>query len=348
MLKIAFLFGGVSEEYEVSLCSVAAIIRALPRTRYEPLCIGITQTGAWLLTPPDPDVIEADRWQAAGRPAYLLPDPTAGGILIRDGDRVRSEPVDLLFPVLHGGMGESGALQGLLALSGIPFVGCDVHACALTLDKSLAKRLVSAAGVGTADWIEVSADETDYLRQAADRAERMLGYPLFVKPRDGGSSIGAGPARDRHTLLRRLSEAATHGRAILIERQIRGRELEVAVTVQDGRPIASLPGEIRTEGFYSYEEKYAPSSRTQLCTAPVLPAGVTARIRELAVRCFTCLGCRGLARVDFFLTEDGALLFNEVNALPGFTETSMFPRLMTRNCRMGDLLELLIREAIRQ
>lgn len=344
---VALFFGGRSREYSVSLCSAAAVLQGLSPDRYEVVAVGITRAGHWLATTATPDEIEADRWQAGGTPCLLSPDRGRPGLLLIAGGRVKHVLPDVLFPVLHGKYGEDGCIQGLFALSGIPYVGCDTRASAIGMDKAVTKTLAAAAGIPVVPWISARARELQ--KRVAERVEATLTYPVFVKPSQSGSSIGAGVARDRRELYAALRRAAAVDDTILIEAFTPVREIEVAVLRIGQKTEVSRPGEIIPPegGFYDYDTKYRASG-AELRPLAHLTREQETTARARAAKIYRLLSCHGPVRVDFFLPRAGGeLYFNEVNTLPGFTAISMFPRLMTANRPFPALLDALIAGARR-
>lgn len=339
MKKIAILFGGRSPEYAVSLASAAAVLAALDPKKYEPIPIGITRAGAWLVAPrATPDEIARDAWEQGGLPCQLSHDPTRGGVFCRGGSRFLPA---LILSLLHGGAGEDGRVQGLLSLSGIPFLGTETEGSALSMNKAVAKLLARDAGVPTLPHILYHGD---LARAKAGAA--ALGYPVFVKPTHGGSSLGAGVAQDASALEGALAHATAEGDSALVEPFVRARELEVAILDTGKELLVSEVGEIRTaSAFYDYETKYE-SGRATLEIARISEIQNT-RVRTYAEKVYRALGLRHLARVDFFLSErDGGIYFNEVNTLPGFTAGSMFPFLLAGGGGLSSLLERLIEGAL--
>ena len=345
---VALFFGGASREYEVSLASAAAILRGLDPARYAVIPIGITRTGRWLFTHATPNEIEADNWQAGALPALLSPDRGNPGLFVFEGaGRPTRILPDLLFPVLHGRYGEDGCMQGLFALSGIPYVGCDVFASAVGMDKATAKTLATATGIPVVPWVFATHGSRE--KTIIAQVERALGYPVFVKPSRSGSSIGAAIARSRQELLDAMRRAAQVDRDILIEAYIPAREIEVAVCTIGGKVEVSRPGEITPPdgGFYDYDTKYRVAG-AELSTAARLSAKQERDVRAYARTIYRRLSCRGPARVDFFIPRGGReIYFNEINTLPGFTAISMFPRLMTRERSFPALLDAIIAGARR-
>lgn len=356
--KLALLFGGASNEHEVSQLSAACFLENLPE-EYEPVCIGITKEGRWLAVPPDAAAIRSGAWQtdAAAVPAFLAPDAAVHGLLRWDGNAFVAERIDVVLSALHGKNGEDGTLQGLLQLAGLPYVGCGVLASAACMDKVTANILFAAAGVPHCrwDWLPVTA--LPQLESHEPRLARELGYPMFVKPAAAGSSVGCSRVENAGQLAAAVELAAAYDTRIVFEEAVVGQEVECAVL---GNPLegedtlqASVPGEVLAANtFYDYDAKYLNAdSRT------VIPAHITPdqqqQVRELARRAFTALGCSGLARCDFFVRQDGEVLINEINTLPGFTPISMYPQLMAHeglDCRalLAKLLDLAFADAERR
>ena len=326
--RVAVVFGGRSTEHAISCISAGSVLAALDRDRYDVVAVGITPEGRWVLVPDDPALLAvAGRELPAvkdGQAVALPADPTAGGLLpLEDGPGVLGA-VDVVFPVLHGPWGEDGTLQGLLEMAGVPYVGSGVLASAAAMDKAVAKVLLRAAGLPVAEAVVVRQG------QEPDRAAvAALGLPVFVKPARGGSSIGITRVDDLADLAPALQTAHAADPKALVEAAVPGREVECGVLEGPDGPRASLPAEVRVSGahaFYDFEAKYLGDA-TELDVPADLPPEVTARLQEMALTAFGALGCEGLARVDFFVGEGGELTVNEVNTMPGFTPTSMYPRM---------------------
>jgi D-alanine-D-alanine ligase len=325
-LRVGLLFGGRSTEHEVSIASASSILRSLDPTRYDVRLIGVDPDGTWHLGSPDlpPEAI------ARGDEVALLPSPGAGGLVPRatlGGDAALATQIDVVFPIIHGRGGEDGALQGLLELAELPYVGSGVLSSAVQMDKEVAKRLLAASGLPVVPWVSVrDAGLSPGERGAsAAAAAKELGLPVFVKPANSGSSVGTSRAERVEEVEAGLAEAARYDTKVLVEKAIDAREIEVAVLGNED-PKASLPGEIKTgHGFYDYEAKYADEETELMIPAP-LPDDLAERIRTLALEAYRCLEGEGFARVDFLLDRhSGELYINELNSLPGFTEGSMYP-----------------------
>ena len=315
---LGVLFGGKSNEHDVSLLSAAAILRELDRQRIPRLAIYMDRDGRQFVCRGSSDSVGDGSF--AGDSSLLSPaDLVRGGVLTHDPRGFF--PLSGVIPAVHGGETEDGRLQGVLDLLDIPYAGSGAEACAVAMNKQLCKTVLSAAGIPVAGgFSETVAPGT------VGRVEAALGYPVFVKPVRSGSSIGAGIARDRSELAERIEAAQKTDRQVLFEPLIRGREIEVGVLENEsGVPVASPPGELFSGAdFYDYETKYGVGAKTRVPAD--LPPALSEKLRELALLAFRTLGCRHYARVDFFVSH-GEPILNEVNALPGLTDKSMFPRL---------------------
>ena len=326
---VAILFGGESSEYEVSCVSAANVAENLDKSLFDAILVGITKDGKWWIYKGSTDDLRNHIWQekrALLTPAVISPCKAHHGLLALDGANGSFEiiRIDIAFPVLHGKNGEDGTMQGLLELAGIPYVGCNTYASAVSMDKAATKTICSAAGIPVVPFITAyrTCDKDALILES----EEKYGYPVFVKPANAGSSVGITKAKSREELVRGIALAFEHDKKLLIEPNTVGREIEVAVCGND-KPFASVCGEIRPNSdFYDYETKYINDKSECLAPAP-LDEAVAEEIREYAVGVYTALGCSGLSRVDFFLTENGAFL-NEINTIPGFTPISMYPKMM--------------------
>lgn len=338
--RIAVVFGGRSNEHAISCVTAGSVLAAIDRSKYDVIPIGIAPDGRWVLESDDPARLEIngpDRLPGVdgSRASVTLQRQTGSAeLVVHDAvaaPRTLGE-VDVVFPVLHGPWGEDGTIQGLLELAGVRYVGAGVLASAVSMDKAFMKVILSAAGLPTMPSINVTARDwyRDPDRVRHDVAD--LGYPVFVKPARGGSSIGISKVHTVSELADALEEAHRHDPKALVEVAAEGaREIECGVLqALDGAPETSLPAEIRVTGeheFYDFAAKYLPEEATALDVPANLPAELTARLQEMAALAFVAVGCEGLARVDFFLTAEGGLVINEINTMPGFTPLSMFPRM---------------------
>ena len=363
--RVAVVFGGRSSEHGISVVTAGAVLKAIDRTRYDVLPIGITQDGRWALTADEPErmAIAERRTPTVDQ----LAESTEGAVVLpvdpADREVVYSEPgsvpkalgeVDVVFPVLHGPYGEDGTLQGLLELSGIPYVGSGVLSSAVGQDKEYMKRVFTSFGLKVGPYLvirprEWARDEAAARKKIVDFAGEH-GWPLFVKPARAGSSIGITKVDDLSGLDDAIAEAQRHDPKILVEAALRGREIECGVLEFEDGPRASLPAEIPppdAHAYYDFEAKYIDS------TPGVVPAPLTdeetAEVRRLAVEAFDAASCEGLVRADFCLTEDGEFVINEINTMPGFTPISMYPQMwQATGVGYQELVDLLIQAALRR
>lgn len=325
-LRIAVLFGGRSPEHDVSVLSATNVMRALDPARYDPVPVFITRDGLWLLS-----VFEDGRLSkpASGVEICLVPGGRGRMIALpADGAAYDLAPIDILFPVLHGLHGEDGSVQGLAEVAIVPLVGCGILGSATALDKDIAKRLLREAGIATARSVAIHASAPPSF--AAVEAE--LGLPVFIKPARQGSSVGVSKVASADEFEAALAEGFKYDIKLLAEEFIRGREIECSVLEDPaGGLFVSRPGEIvpaESHGFYSYDAKYIDADGAVIKVPAELPQGMESLVREVAAEAFRAVGCDGMARVDFFLTDDGQVLLNELNTIPGFTDISMYAKAM--------------------
>jgi D-alanine--(R)-lactate ligase len=315
-LKLGIIFGGCSEEHPVSVKSAGEVARHLDTRKYEPFWIGITKSGAWKLC----DGPEAG-WET-GRTVILSPDRGVPGLLVLEDGKYETIGLDVVLPVLHGKLGEDGAIQGLLELSGIPYVGCDVPSSALCMDKSLAYVVSGSAGIATPNFRTVLAGED----------VDGLTYPVFVKPARSGSSFGVSKVSREDELAAAIATAAQFDSKVLIEEAVAGSEVGCAILGSGSELFAGEVDRVAlSHGFFRIHQEDAPESGSENSTFIVpadIPAETRARVQETAKAIYRALGCGGLARVDMFLTADGTVVLNEVNTLPGLTSYSRYPRMM--------------------
>lgn len=318
-LRVGIIFGGISEEHPVSVKSAQQVAKDLDPQKYEPFWIGITRSGAWKLCD-GPDA----NWEDGGcRPAVLSPDRSLHGLLVLEQGEYKMIRLDVVFPVLHGKFGEDGAMQGLLELSGIPYVGCDIQSSAVCMDKSLAYIVARSAGIATPRYWIVAADE--------EIDPGQLPYPVFVKPARSGSSFGVSKVSRREEFPSAMETARRYDAKVLIEEPVVGSEVGCAIL---GNSCELVAGEVDrialSHGFFRIHQESDPESGSENATFIVpadIPPESRSLVQETAKTLYRALGCRGLARVDTFLTEDGVVL-NEVNTLPGMTSYSRYPRMM--------------------
>ena len=323
--RVAIICGGRSSEHEISCISAAGVLSAIDRTKYQPILIGISKNGRWFLLPENHSLALTDG---------VLPTIPEDGISVAlsvDGFSAggKNLDIDIAFPLLHGPYGEDGTIQGLLEIADIPYVGSGVLASAVAMDKSFAKPIFASHGIKVAAGFVVRQKEWQQDSAAIQKAADQLGYPVFVKPARGGSSRGTTKVKSAADFAGALAEVYKFDTKALIEQEIRGAEIECAVLDIDGRPKASLVGQIRIDSkfeFYDFEAKYLDGATTIELPAPI-DQKISDEIREKAIDAFISLGCSGLARVDFFLTANDEVIINELNTMPGFTATSVFPKM---------------------
>ncbi len=337
-LRLGVIFGGRSREHEVSVNSAQHVIAAAT-DRFDVVPIGVTKTGAWL-TPN-----ETQRQLDASSDPFTktMGDDGARGILARPEALGVLNEVDAAFPLIHGTFGEDGTLQGFLALAGVPYAGAGVAASAIGMDKGLMKRLLRQAGLDVVDFIVVrSAQYRNAQREIIDAIETSIGYPAFVKPANGGSSVGVGKVHSREDVGKAMCTAFQYDRKVLVERGVTAREVECAVLGNDD-PQPSPIGEVHyTREFYDYEAKYL-DPETKLVIPAEISDETVEQIQELAVRGYRALDCAGMGRMDFFLTDEGDIYLDEINTLPGFAPSSMYPMLWQQaGMSYGDLIARLV------
>ncbi len=348
--KVCVIFGGVSNEHEVSLMSAKSIIDNIPADKYDVVKVGITKKGRWLFFPGSTDEIISDTWHEHpdNVPCLISPDRATKGLIKFDGTNIIVEKIDVVFPVLHGKNGEDGTLQGLLELSGIPYCGCGVIASALCMDKMHANMAFDKAGIPHCKWDYMMDWEMDNFDSIADKMGNKFGYPIFVKPANSGSSVGISKAENRDELKDAVSLALAHDNKVIFEEFVEGHEVECAVLGNCPDLIASEVGEIGASAkFYDYDDKYKNGTSKTFIPAS-LPEETRNKIREIAKKAFTVVDCKGLSRVDFFVTNDNRILLNEINTLPGFTKISMYPQLMQHTgMSYSDLVDNIIQLALK-
>lgn len=346
---VAVIFGGQSSEHIVSCMSAVNVIENIDPEKYETLLIGITQEGHWILADSLEDV-RTGQWKNRTRTAVLLPDAVEKAVLVTGPEGSRKVRVDVVFPVLHGLYGEDGTIQGLLELAQIPYVGCGVLSSAVAMDKLYTKIIVDSLGLAQAAYERVDREELKDLDQVVARIEKRFSYPVFVKPSNAGSSRGVARADSRQELEAGLKEAARHDRKLLVEEMIRGHEVECAVFGGGSvPPQASGVGEIKAAAeFYDFEAKYF-NQESQTLVDPVLPGDGARIVQEEAVKIFRAIDGYGLARVDFFVKDDGQVVFNEINTMPGFTAISMYPMLWeARGISKMELVDRLLEHGMKR
>ncbi len=332
-IRVAVVFGGQSTEHTVSCVSAASVLANLDQDRFEVLPVGITPQGSWVLGPADPATLAIDGRTmptvTSGTALTLPADPTSASLVVlergREGEILSA--VDVVFPVLHGAYGEDGTIQGLLEMVGLPYAGAGVLASAVAMDKEFTKKVLKVEGLPVGPYEVLHRGDATLTREQKDR----LGLPVFVKPARAGSSTGITKVTDWARLDEAVATAREIDPKVIVEAMITGREVECGVLeFPDGRVEASLPAEIRilddSLEFYDFETKYLDNT-AELDIPAKLDDALTDRLRTMAVAAFRALDCQGLARVDFFVTTDGALVVNEINTMPGFTPTSAYPKM---------------------
>ncbi len=345
-IKAAVIFGGMSREHKLSLATAADVIRSIPKDKYEVICIGITKKGRWLYFPGDPEDIETGAWELDPdcASAIISPDPIHRGILTIENGETTVRRIDVVFPLLQGQHGADGDIQGLLDLSGIPYVGSGVLASASCIDKSHTHMVLDDYGVKTAEWKLMTQRDINRIDERCHEIAEKLGFPLIVKPASSGSSAGTTIAEDEETLEKGVKIAFSNDKKVLVERYVKGRKLETAVFGYDA-PFASYVGEI-----LSADKAYDPTevnkrSGDDLVVPADIPDEMQTEIREISIRAYKALGCRGMARIDFFLTEEGELLLNKIGTSPGLRNNSVYPKLMEH---LGMSQEYLIDKLLEQ
>ncbi len=327
--RVGLIFGGKSAEHEVSLQSARNIVDALDPERFDVSLIGIDKHGHWHVSDADGYLLNADdpariALNRSGRELLLAPGRELGQLSVMQADAALAQ-IDVVFPIVHGTLGEDGSLQGLLRIANLPFVGSGVLGSAVAMDKDIAKRLLRDAGLEVAPFAcftRASAAQAD-----VDALVACFGLPLFVKPANQGSSVGVSRVDDASQFNAALELALSYDHKALVEAAIVGREIECAVLGNE-QPQASVCGEVVVhDAFYSYDTKYISATGAEIVVPAAIDADTQARIQDVALRAYQALDCAGLARVDVFLADDGRIVVNEINTLPGFTSISMYPKL---------------------
>lgn len=326
--NIAVLFGGQSSEHEVSCMSAANVIEQIDTDLYHLLLIGITEEGHWVKVDSVED-IRSGAWRSSQTEAILSPDATKKCVLVTEQGVTTPVKIDVAFPILHGLYGEDGTVQGVFELAKIPYVGCGVLASAVSMDKLYTKIIVDDLGIRQADYVPVMRWKLEKdMEEVVKQVEEKFSYPVFIKPSNAGSSKGVSKAANREELIAGMKEAARHDRKILVEEMIVGREVECAVLGGGQKPVRSSGvGEILAAAeFYDFDAKYY-NAESRTVIGPMLPGDSEERVRRAAEKIFNAVDGYGLSRVDFFVTAEGEVIFNEINTLPGFTAISMYPTL---------------------
>ena len=349
--KICVIFGGESTEYEISLKSAFSVLEKLDKNIYDIITVGITKAGRWYLYDGDYAKIPTDNWYDDSlSPVSLMHGSKESCIAVFGSDGTYKKVYfDVAFPVLHGKNGEDGTIQGLFEIAGIRYVGVGVIASSVGMDKTFTKIIFKDAGIPQANWVVIAKHEMPSLDEKIAEIEKTLGYPVFIKPANAGSSIGIGKAKNRDELIAAINEAMKFDRKILVEEFLTGHEVECAVLGNRGSVQASCVGEIVAEQeFYTYDAKYASDSKSELYIPAKIDDAYAQKVRENAIKAFEALDGKGLSRVDFFVDEaKDKVCINEINTLPGFTSISMYPKLFEASgIEYTELLSRLIEIAL--
>lgn len=346
--NVLVLFGGASPEHEISKISADNVLKHLSEEKYHVIPVYITKEGKWLLYDGTIDQIKNIAWEKFGTPAILSPDRVNRGLLRIVGDKVKTLPVDVVFPVLHGENGEDGTIQGLCELADIPCVGCGMLSSAVSMDKTFMKIIASHAGLPQVKYLVLQQYELEDLDAVAKKIRYQIGYPCFIKPSSAGSSIGISKATNKKEVIAGLLAAAAVSDKIIAEKGINGREIEFGVIGADPNIKVSVPGEVVSAAeFYDYDAKYHNAESKTIIPAPI-PDDITDLMQQMAADIFRAVDGSGLARVDFFLDENNKIIFNELNTVPGFTSISLFSQTWeTSGIPFTDMLDILIEIAMR-
>ncbi|MQA84225.1 MAG: D-alanine--D-alanine ligase [Streptosporangiales bacterium] len=358
-IRVAVVFGGRSAEHPISCVTAGSVMSAIDRDAYEVLPVGITREGSWVLASADPArlAIEGETLpsvESTGAALVLPSDPRKRDLVVLEPGQMPRElgGVDVVLPLLHGPYGEDGTIQGMLELAGVPYVGAGVLGSAASMDKAYMKLVFAGHGLPIGPYVVVRDRDWRRERKRVLDEVKELGWPVFVKPARSGSSIGIGKVQTEDELEAAVEAAREHDPKVVVEAAIAGREIECGVLegLDDAPPEASVPGEVlvrEDHDFYDFEAKYLEGS--DLAVPAELPAPLTAEVQRLAVAAFEAVSCEGLARVDFFCTDDGRLLLNEINTMPGFTPASAFPRMWAASgLDYAALVDRLIQTALRR
>ena len=330
MKNVLVVFGGCSSEHDVSVVSAASVLSNLSTEKYNIFMMGISKEGNWYLYEGDKELLPEDKWLESGKitPAMVSPDRSIHGITVFRQNGYENIYIDVAFPVLHGRNGEDGTIQGLFQLAGIPFVGCDMASSAVSMDKIFTNTVADKNGIEQAKWDSITKYDIENGIKTLDSIAEKLGYPIFVKPANAGSSVGISKAHNKDELYAAVDLALTHDTRILFEEFIDGYEVECAVLGNDDL-ITGVVGQITPANeFYDYDAKYA-NAASMLNIPALISESDRNKVAEQAKKTFKALGCSGFSRVDFFITKsDNRILFNEINTIPGFTSISMYPKML--------------------
>ncbi len=347
-ISVGIIFGGKSSEHEVSRVSASSIIKNISKDKYEIYQIGITKEGKWLLFSGDVSEISSGKWEENGKnkKAFISPDTSVKGLTVLDCDgKTEFIKLDVVIPVLHGKNGEDGAVPALLQLAGIPFVGCGMGAASACMDKVITNSMLSYYGIDKPkfNWFYSYDFENDTEKYIKETEQIIKNYPMFVKPANAGSSVGISRVNNREELIKSVYVAAREDSKILVEEGIDGQEVECAV-LGNNELLASVVGEIApSNDFYDYDAKYL-SGTSELYIPAHIPEEVSEKIQKIAKKAYKIMGCAGLSRVDFFVERGtNRVILNEINTFPGFTDISMYPKLMEKTgIKFSELIDKLI------
>ncbi|MCR4795035.1 MAG: D-alanine--D-alanine ligase [Ruminococcus sp.] len=347
-IKAAVIFGGTSREHDLSLASAAEVIQNIPRDKYEVICIGITRKGRWLYFPGDPADIAAGTWDQDPdcTSALISPDPLHRGIITIENGETSVKKIDVVFPILMGKRGGDGTIQGLLDLSGIPYVGSGVLASASCMDKSHTHMVMDDYDIKTAKWQLITQREINQLDERCAEIAEKLGFPMVVKPANSGSNAGTSFAENAQQLISAVKLAFSSDNKVVVEKYVKARKLEAAVYGYDS-PVCSAVGEIKDPNRPYDPTNFNVSTCDDLIVPADIPKDIEKQIQSTAIKAFKALGCKGMARVDLFLTEDGEILLNKIGTMPGLRKNSVFPKLMEElGFSHDELIDVLIEQAV--
>ncbi len=344
MKKIAVIFGGHSSEHEVSINSARNIFKAMDKTKFSPVLIGVSKQGTWYaINEKDFETLEAINDNKMAQEQTITLIRAQSKVFALNLQNQQRQELDCAFAIIHGTNGEDGTMQGHLKILGLPFVGCGVMSSAIAMDKEVMKIIMTAAGIPNSKYAVLKSYETPDF----DGLVKNLGLPFFIKPANAGSSVGVHKIKSKDEFAAKLKDSFKYDHKVLAEEFIDGREVECSVMGLNQKPEAAMPGELVVKHeFYSYEAKYLDPNGAEIIIPAKVTAEQTEQIRSLAVKTYQALYCDGLTRVDFFMKKDGSLTVNEINTLPGFTKISMYPMMWeAKGVGYSDLITKLIQLA---
>ncbi len=347
-IKAAVIFGGTAREHALSLTSAAEVIQNIPRDKYEVVCIGITRKGRWLFFPGSPEEIADGSWEQNTdcTSAFISPDPLHRGIITIENGETSVKKIDVVLPILMGKRGGDGTIQGLLDLSGIPYVGSGVLTCASCMDKSHTHMVMDNYDIKTPEWELITQREINELDRRCSEIAARFGYSLVVKPANSGSNSGVSFVNTPEEFMAAVKLAFSNDNKVIVEKYVRARKLEAAVFGYD-TPVCSPIGEIIADHKIYDPRDFNVSSGDDLTIPADISPETEKKAREIAVTAFKALGCRGMARVDLFLTDDGDLLLNKIGTMPGLRSSSVFSKLMEQlGYNHEELIDMLLEQAV--